>query len=115
MASQSGMMGDQKGGQAAHSAAKGAVIALTRQLAAEGAQHRIRVNSISPGALQTPAALWMLERADSVRAAIPLGRVGLAEDIAPCAVFLASDESSFATGANFVVDGGRTNIWRHVG
>lgn len=111
MASQSGLMGDQNGGQAAHAAAKGAVIALTKQLAAEGAQHKIRVNSISPGALQTPAALWMADRAERVRASIPMGRTGTAEDIAPCALFLASDDSSFATGANFVIDGGRSNIW----
>lgn len=95
-------------GNLAHGAAKGAVVALTRHLAAEGLPHRIRCNSISPGAVETPALADMLAqlRAQGLSPSIPLGRIGQPEDIAYCALYLASDEASWVTAADFVVDGG---------
>jgi meso-butanediol dehydrogenase / (S,S)-butanediol dehydrogenase / diacetyl reductase len=95
-------------GNLAHGAAKGAVVALTRHLAAEGAPHIIRCNSISPGAVETPALADMLAqmRAQGIRPLVPLGRIGQPEDIAYCALYLASDEASWLTAADFVVDGG---------
>lgn len=111
MASMSGISGDPNVGASAHAAAKGGVIALTKQLAAEGAKHNIRVNSISPGPIRTPAAQWTLEIAEKVNASIPLGRAGTPEDISPCALFLASGDASWITGANFVIDGGRSSVW----
>ncbi|KAJ9609107.1 hypothetical protein H2200_006878 [Cladophialophora chaetospira] len=95
----------------AHAAAKGAVIAMTKQLALEGRKHGIRANSISPGLVHTNATAAFLEnpewRASQVDK-VMLGRPGQPEEIAATAVFLASDESSFITAANLVVDGGTT-------
>jgi NAD(P)-dependent dehydrogenase (short-subunit alcohol dehydrogenase family) len=80
---------------------------LTRQLAAEGAKHKIRVNTISPGPIKTPAtAVMPSEMAKRVETAILMGRWGEVEDVAYCALCLASDEASWVTGADFVVDGG---------
>jgi NAD(P)-dependent dehydrogenase (short-subunit alcohol dehydrogenase family) len=109
-ASTSALRGNPRLGAAAHAAAKGGVIAMSQQLAAEGGQHRIRVNVISPGAIVTPQTQWMADQAERVRAGIPLGRWGRPEDIAYCALYLASDEASWVTAANFVVDGGITGI-----
>ncbi|MGB8383967.1 MAG: SDR family oxidoreductase, partial [Dermatophilaceae bacterium] len=97
--------------RSAHTATKGGVVALARQLAAEGAWHNIRVNCISPGMIMTPATQHDIfgdpaHPMYGVRDHIPLGRIGQPNDIAPCAVFLASDESSYMTGANLVIDGG---------
>jgi NAD(P)-dependent dehydrogenase (short-subunit alcohol dehydrogenase family) len=96
-------------GNFAHAATKGAVIALTRELASEGGEHGIRANSISPGMVESPATAKQLEnpqfRQDHL-ASIMLARTGRPEDIAQLAVYLASDESSWVTGANFVIDGG---------
>jgi NAD(P)-dependent dehydrogenase (short-subunit alcohol dehydrogenase family) len=100
-----------------YSAAKGAVIALTRVAAMELAQHKIRVNCICPGAIVTPLlyespAMGFSLDPDVVRpglaAAQPLPQSGEAEDIASAALFLASDESSFITGQIWAVDGGLT-------
>jgi NAD(P)-dependent dehydrogenase (short-subunit alcohol dehydrogenase family) len=94
----------------AHTVTKGGVIALMRQLAAEGAADGIRVNCISPGMIETPATRSDLLADDhpmrGIAAAIPLGRVGRPEEAARAALFLASDETSYVTGANLVVDGG---------
>lgn len=108
--STAGISGSLTNGRAAHTVTKGGVIALTRQLAAEGARHGIRVNCISPGMIETPATRGNLLADDhpmrSIARAIPLGRVGRADEAARCALFLASDEASYVTGANLVVDGG---------
>ncbi|MGG1947715.1 SDR family oxidoreductase [Trinickia sp. NRRL B-1857] len=96
-------------GMTAHCAAKGAVLAMTRQLAVEGAP-TIRANTISPGLVMTPATQSAFANDETARermlARIPLRRFGTPEDVAWSALFLASDESSWVTGANFVVDGG---------
>jgi meso-butanediol dehydrogenase/(S,S)-butanediol dehydrogenase/diacetyl reductase len=98
-------------GNFAHSAAKGGVIALTRQLAIEGAPYGIRVNSISPGIIMVPATEPLFQNPEFKKAMlemVPLHRIGKAEEIAHVALFLASDEASYVTGANIVVDGGLT-------
>ncbi|HYC81043.1 MAG TPA: SDR family NAD(P)-dependent oxidoreductase [Solirubrobacterales bacterium] len=96
-------------GASAHAAAKGGVVALTRQLAAEGAEHRIRANCIVPGTIETPATLAALRAAGAVASA-PLGRLGRPEDVAHCALYLASEEAGWVTGATIVVDGGATAL-----
>ncbi|HXG20272.1 MAG TPA: glucose 1-dehydrogenase [Methylomirabilota bacterium] len=95
-------------GSGAYAAAKAGVINLTRMAALEYADKNIRVNCICPGIIDTP----MVDRVvggrpkERVVKAEPIGRLGKPEDIANAALFLASDESSFATGAPFVIDGG---------
>lgn len=99
---------------AAHGAAKAGVLALTRQLALEGATAGVRVNSITPGFIRTPVTAGLLTDEDAARAVvagIPLGRIGEAEDIAWTALFLASDESSFITGTDIAVDGGALAVF----
>lgn len=97
-------------GQAAHAAGKGGVIAFTRQLAAEGAAHWIRANSITPGPILTAAVEARLKEAPEYKRVFdgaPLvKRSGRPADIAYAGLFLASGESQFITGANIVVDGG---------
>ena len=99
-------------GMLAHSAGKGAVLAMTRQLAVEGGIHNIRANTIAPGLVATMATasqgLTEGERGDRMADGIPLRRIGKAEDIAYCALYLASDEASWVTGTNITVDGGTT-------
>lgn len=95
-------------GSGAYSAAKAGVINMTRMVALEYADKNIRVNCICPGIIDTP----MVDRVvggrpkERVVKAEPVGRLGRPEDIANAALFLASDESSFATGAPFIIDGG---------
>ena len=112
--STAGMTGSLTLDRAAHTASKGAVIALTRQLAAEGARHGIRVNTISPGMTVTPQTQHLFDDPDHpisrIADHIPLGRPGRPEDVTHCALFLASDESSYVTGANLVVDGGWSTV-----
>jgi len=99
-------------GAAAHAAGKSGVIGLTRQLAAEGAPHWIRVNAISPGSISTPASDAMMATSPDARRMLDgkslLARFGYSIDVAYAGLFLASDESTFITGANFPVDGGGT-------
>lgn len=99
-------------GMLAHSAGKGAVLAMTRQLAAEGGVHRIRANTIAPGLIATMATasqgLTEGAKGEQICATIPLGRIGQPADIAYCALYLASDEASWVTGTNISVDGGVT-------
>jgi len=105
-ASVAGLVGFQ--GSGAYAAAKAGVINLTRLAALEYADKNIRVNCICPGVIETP----MVERVmggrprERVVRSEPIGRLGRPEDIANAALFLASDESSFATGAPFIIDGG---------
>jgi NAD(P)-dependent dehydrogenase (short-subunit alcohol dehydrogenase family) len=96
----------------AHVAAKGAVLAMTHQLACEGAPHGIRANSIAPGLVVSTATRPVLadpERAEQLRQTHMSGRLGQPEDIAWAALYLASDESSWVTAAEFRVDGGTTH------
>jgi len=108
--STAGLTGSLTNTRIAHTASKGGVLAMTRQLAAEGAVHGIRANCISPGLIRTPATEGDLLAEDhpmrTIARAIPLGRIGTPEDVARSALFLASDEASYITGANLVVDGG---------
>lgn len=96
--------------QNAHGAAKAGVINLTQQLAVEGGPHGIRAVCISPGFVVTPATAFLVDNPPPAMKAtwdrIPLGRVGETSDIVSAAVFLASDEASWITGINLVVDGG---------
>lgn len=110
-ASIAGMYGVPNLGNFAHAATKGGVIGLTRQLAIEGAPFRIRANSISPGLIETPATEHLdLEFKQAYLRAVPLERLGQPEDVAYAALFLAADESSYITGVNIVVDGGKTAL-----
>lgn len=99
---------------AAYAAAKGGVIALTRQLANELAVNAIRVNSVSPGFTATPLNQEL--RAAGSEAAwagrIPLGRFGRAEEIAAACAFLGSDDAAYVTGIDFIVDGGLSAVAR---
>ncbi len=95
--------------RAAYSASKGAIVALTRNMALDYARHRIRVNCICPGFTRTPLIDRLLQDPEAARklaALHPLGRLGNPEDIAHAVVFLASDESSWMTGQTLVIDGG---------
>ena len=111
IASMSGVIVNTPQPQAAYNTSKAAVIHLTKSLAAEWAQYGIRVNSISPGYMATPmsnkniadpqyGSLWMN--------LTPLHRPGRPEELGPLAVFLASEASSFVTGADILIDGGYT-------
>jgi len=108
--STAGLTGSVTNTRVAHSATKGGVIAMNRQLAAEGAEHGIRVNCVSPGMIRTPATENDLLADDhpmrTIEKSIPLKRIGTAAEVVNCAMFLASDEASYVTGANLVVDGG---------
>jgi NAD(P)-dependent dehydrogenase (short-subunit alcohol dehydrogenase family) len=93
----------------AYATSKGAVLALTRSMASTYASERIRVNAICPGTIRTRLTADIVPAVERELAAgrgIPLGRVGEPEDIARCALFLASDEASWITGIEIVVDGG---------
>lgn len=111
-ASISGHRGSQGIGAAAHAAAKGGVIALTKQFAAEGARIGVRANCISPGAVITPGLVAALspEQRTHLDQAHPIGRAGRPEDIAYCALYLVSDEANWVTASDFVVDGGFSGI-----
>jgi len=98
-------------GHVNYAASKGGVNMLMKTLAQELARHKIRVNSISPGAIKTPINLEARDTPQEVidlLKLIPYGRVGEPEDIAKAAVWLASDESDYVTGAALYVDGGMT-------
>jgi NAD(P)-dependent dehydrogenase (short-subunit alcohol dehydrogenase family) len=93
----------------AYAASKGAVLALTQAMAASYGRDRIRVNAICPGVIRTRLTADMIDNVEREVAAgriIPLGRVGEPEDVARCALFLASEDASFITGAHIIVDGG---------
>ena len=91
----------------AYAASKGAVLSLTRAMAASYGRDRIRVNAICPGTIRTRLTADIIERVErDVARLIPLGRVGEPEDIARCALFLASPDSAWISGTQIVVDGG---------
>ena len=97
--------------QIAYTSSKGGVLAMTREIAVEYARRGIRANALCPGPIQTPLLEELLS--DPARRArrmvhIPMGRLGRAEELARAALFLASDDASFMTGASLVVDGGIT-------
>jgi len=97
--------------QIAYTASKGGVLAMTRELAVEYARRGIRANALCPGPIDTPLmAQLMSDPAWAARRLvhIPMGRPGQPAEIARAALFLASDDSSFMTGASLVVDGGIT-------
>ena len=95
----------------AYTASKGAVLSLSRELAVIHARDGIRVNALCPGPLRTELLMKFLdtdEKRHRRLVHIPMGRFGEAHEIAKAALFLASDDSSFMTGAQLVVDGGIT-------
>lgn len=97
--------------QIAYTASKGAVLALTRELAVVHARENIRVNALCPGPLHTELLMKFLDTEEKKQRRlvhVPMGRFGRAREIAHAALFLASDESSFVTGTDFLVDGGIT-------
>ena len=97
--------------QDAYTASKGAVLALTKSLAVQFGPQRVRANAICPGPILTPLLADLFPSEDEKMKRlnrIPLGRFGLPEDIVYAALYLASDESSWMTGTEFVVDGGIT-------
>ena len=108
--STAGVSGSVTNTRLAHTASKGAVVAMTKQLAAEGAAHHIRANCISPGMIRTPQSESTLLADDhpmrSIATAIPLGRLGTPADVVNYALFLASDEAGYVTGTNLMIDGG---------
>jgi NAD(P)-dependent dehydrogenase (short-subunit alcohol dehydrogenase family) len=100
--------------QIAYTASKGAVLSLTRELAVIHAREGIRVNALCPGPLRTELLMKVLDTDEKKQRRlvhIPMGRFGEASEIAAAALFLASDESSFVTGTEFVVDGGITSAY----
>jgi NAD(P)-dependent dehydrogenase (short-subunit alcohol dehydrogenase family) len=97
--------------QVAYTASKGAVLALTRELAVVHAREGIRLNALCPGPLRTELLMNFLDTDEKKQRRlvhVPMGRFGLAEEMAKSALFLASDDSSYVTGAEFLVDGGIT-------
>jgi NAD(P)-dependent dehydrogenase (short-subunit alcohol dehydrogenase family) len=100
--------------QLAYTASKGAVLSMTRELAAIHAREGIRVNALCPGPLRTELLMKYLntdEKKQRRLVHIPMGRFGEAHEIANAVLFLASDEASFVTGTNFLVDGGITSAY----
>jgi NAD(P)-dependent dehydrogenase (short-subunit alcohol dehydrogenase family) len=97
--------------QVAYTASKGGVLSMTREIAVEFARKGVRANALCPGPIETPLLQELLadpDRRQRRLVHIPMGRFGRAEEIAKAALFLASDESSYMTGAALVVDGGIT-------
>lgn len=112
-ASVAGMVGIVK--RASYSASKGAVIALTRQVAMDFVEHGIRVNCVCPGTVDSPWVGRLLGETDDPAAARqalvarqPMGRLGTPEEVAAAALYLASDDAAFITGTGLVIDGGLT-------
>lgn len=112
-ASVAGMVGIVK--RAAYCASKGAVIALTRQVAVEYVKQGIRVNCLCPGTVDSPWVERLLAQADdrvaarqALEARQPMGRLGTPEEVAAAALYLASDDAAFITGTGLVLDGGWT-------
>jgi NAD(P)-dependent dehydrogenase (short-subunit alcohol dehydrogenase family) len=98
--------------QIAYTASKGAVLAMSREMAVEFARRGVRVNALCPGPVETPLLTRLFEGNPGARERrvvhLPMGRFARAEEIARGALFLASDDSSYVTGSTFLVDGGLT-------
>ena len=101
---------DAKGNTVAYVTSKGAVTLMTKALAIDHAKANVRVNAIAPGPTDTPMLRSVLspEQIAEFAATFPMGRLGRPEELANAALFLASDEASFVTGAILAVDGGQT-------
>jgi len=100
--------------QLAYTASKGGVLALTRELAVIHAREGVRVNALCPGPLRTELLMKFLDTDEKKRRRlvhIPMGRFGEAREMAQAALYLASEESSFVTGSEFLVDGGITSAY----
>ena len=98
--------------QISYTASKGAVLAMTRELAVEFARRGVRVNALCPGPVETPLLMRLFESSPGAlerrMVHVPMGRFAQAREIVQGALFLASDESSYVTGSTFLVDGGLT-------
>lgn len=100
-------------GMSGYGASKAALLHFTRHAAMEGARSGVRVNAITPGPIMTPGTrAWFNAdpaAGEAIANANPMGRIGNPEEVANVVMFLASDQSSYVTGANIPVDGGKTN------
>jgi NAD(P)-dependent dehydrogenase (short-subunit alcohol dehydrogenase family) len=100
--------------QIAYTATKGGVLSMTREIAVEYARRGVRANALCPGPIETPLLLQLFAD-DAARQRrlvhVPMGRLGQAEEVVRAALWLASDDSSFMTGATMVVDGGITSAY----
>jgi NAD(P)-dependent dehydrogenase (short-subunit alcohol dehydrogenase family) len=113
IASTAALVADPAEPSAHYNASKAGVVALTRQMAAEWARHRIRVTAVCPGVIDTPMLRLMDNSAAGLAyldAAVPLRRLGSVAEVAAVIVFLASDDASYLTGCAIPVDGGSTAI-----
>ena len=111
MASANAYVSNPAPGATAHCATKGGVLAMTRELAVIHARENIRVNALCPGPLRTELLMKFLDTDEKKQRRlvhVPMGRFGEAKEMAEAALWLASDESSYTTGTEFVVDGGLT-------
>ena len=101
--------------QISYTASKGGVLAMTRELGVQFARRGVRVNSVSPGPIATPLLMELFAK-DPERAArrlvhVPMGRFGDPQEIAAAVAFLASDDASFVTASDFLIDGGLTGAY----
>jgi NAD(P)-dependent dehydrogenase (short-subunit alcohol dehydrogenase family) len=113
ISSTAGLVADAAEPSAHYNASKAGVLALTRQMAAEWAPHRIRANAVCPGVIDTPMLRLMDDPAAGaayLQTGVPQRRLGSADEVAAVIVFLASDDASYLTGAAVPVDGGLTAI-----